>query len=290
MRGEDFATAEALVAAVGSPPHARGRRSPGSSTEGRRRITPACAGKTTWLPGCYQQIGDHPRMRGEDHPGRHPSGIHEGSPPHARGRPVSGAGDYAEERITPACAGKTIVSLPVAPQQKDHPRMRGEDPIVPLQSLAPYGSPPHARGRLQHLRSGLLLHRITPACAGKTAMDNAFADGGEDHPRMRGEDSREKNTQTYIMGSPPHARGRLSGMAASLRSWRITPACAGKTIGRPFTKPTYMDHPRMRGEDTARTPANTPANGSPPHARGRLIHVRIPIGHDRITPACAGKT
>ena len=80
-------------------------------------------------------------------------------------------------------------------------------------------------------------------------MDNAFADGGEDHPRMRGEDSREKNTQTYIMGSPPHARGRLTSLAAAYNLERITPACAGKTVRHGRLAQVMADHPRMRGED-----------------------------------------
>ena len=46
----------------------------------------------------------------------------------------------------------------------------------------------------------------------------------------------------------------------------------------------------MRGEDTCDTKIKFPENGSPPHARGRLIaRLRVAL-EPGITPACAGKT
>ena len=71
---------------------------------------------------------------------------------------------------------------------------------------------------------------------------------------------------------------------------RITPACAGKTIGRPFTRPTYMDHPRMRGEDALEKLSGDISAGSPPHARGRRGCFSRNGNLSWITPACAGKT
>ena len=66
MRGEDVAIKAGEGIDPGSPPHARGRRNPLVELELRRRITPACAGKTH--PESRQEIveADHPRMRGED--------------------------------------------------------------------------------------------------------------------------------------------------------------------------------------------------------------------------------
>ena len=46
----------------------------------------------------------------------------------------------------------------------------------------------------------------------------------------------------------------------------------------------------MRGEDTYITSTRSPENGSPPHARGRLLAVTHPDKQTGITPACAGKT
>ena len=71
---------------------------------------------------------------------------------------------------------------------------------------------------------------------------------------------------------------------------RITPACAGKTVHRTKIKLPKKDHPRVCGENMV-----TPIKlyfwlGSPPRVRGkRFIESSLPK-HDRITPACAGKT
>ena len=87
---------------------------------------------------------------------------------------------------------------------------------------------------------------------------------------MRGEDATESQVRDTLTGSPPHARGRRARSACFGRLWGITPACAGKT--KKFLKNgrQFMDHPRMRGEDSARTFS--------------FMTVRW------ITPACAGKT
>ena len=107
MRGEDAATAATLAGIVGSPPHARGRRLPARSSRARRRITPACAGKTRRHESSISSQTDHPRMRGEDGPPKPSYAEETGSPPHARGRPFINAIVGALGRITPACAGKT---------------------------------------------------------------------------------------------------------------------------------------------------------------------------------------
>ena len=50
-------------------------------------------------------------------------------------------------RITPACAGKSIVFRIEAGNVEDHPRMRGEKVLLRVIEGAPAGSPPHARGK-----------------------------------------------------------------------------------------------------------------------------------------------
>ena len=70
----------------------------------------------------------------------------------------------------------------------------------------------------------------------------------------------------------------------------ITPACAGKTYTSGSPGHTSADHPRMRGEDRVVFRLVRAQDGSPPHARGRLVLSIAKIMSDRITPACAGKT
>ena len=84
VRGGDLSAG--LPVPAGLSPHARGRRARRRGPAARRRITPACAGKTPPHQQVTQTHPDHPRMRGEDRrtcPCTPPA---TGSPPHARGR------------------------------------------------------------------------------------------------------------------------------------------------------------------------------------------------------------
>ena len=271
MRGEDGFPPGFGDAAAGSPPHARGRLAAAEPIESVLGITPACAGKTSARISDTVIITDHPRMRGEDILGSkvqaakpwitpacagktapHALGPapRPGSPPHARGRPAFSALKPSGIRITPACAGKTFPYSCRETTIADHPRMRGED--VGFRS------------------EGEFLDGITPACAGKTKYDKRYAN--------------------LWKGSPPHARGRRGQQYVRVRPVRITPACAGKTWGMLEKGEVDGDHPRMRGEDLVRVPKLARKLGSPPHARGRPAGQPPPLKHQRITPACAGKT
>ena len=50
-----------------------------------------------------------------------------GSPPHARGRGNFTSSEVRDERITPACAGKSKFVVLAVFGDEDHPRMRGEE-------------------------------------------------------------------------------------------------------------------------------------------------------------------
>ena len=168
--------------------------------------------------------------------------------------------------------------------------MRGEDPAAPLLMTVAEGSPPHARGRHMVAIVHYANRRITPACAGKTWRCWVLGWRPWDHPRMRGEDFGFVVVFCFVLGSPPHARGRLLRQLRQKLIRRITPACAGKTRIRRDSRPRSSDHPRMRGEDVVQFHELDGSGGSPPHARGRpaLLFRRFPdFG---ITPACAGKT
>ena len=209
MRGEDAQLKADEGKLQGSPPHARGRPTP--------------------LPTRRRSTRDHPRMRGEDATMRHCSMILSGSPPHARGRLISVVLGTERTRITPACAGKTTLSLAAALQPKDHPRMRGEDVLDRPRHRRTRPSPPHARGRRMRQIDAQMDVGITPACAGKTISETEPTARRSDHPRMRGEDPFIGAWFYGDGGSPPHARGRPSSLLPTPTANRITPACAGKT-------------------------------------------------------------
>ena len=214
---------------------------------------------------------DHPRMRGEDFDVREVAVDALGSPPHARGKPVAEVELGRNRRITPACAGKTVLPTWRGIDMSDHPRMRGEDQRSRAHHFTASGSPPHARGRrgccAQRSRSG----RITPACAGKTSRRPGGRRSATDHPRMRGEDAIQFQNHRGPYGSPPHARGRQPSFPEERTMGRITPACAGKTAPEQNLGQLSRDHPRMRGEDSTTGRATPCRTGSPPHARGRPI-------------------
>ena len=148
MRGEDFPVDLFQGVVGGSPPHARGRPGMGDFSFRDRRITPACAGKTSAMDRESMKVADHPRMRGEDDD------------------PFDGGDE--DVRITPACAGKTLAAELAVEVPGDHPRMRGEDDEDPYGDATLAGSPPHARGRRVEAMFLMPSQRITPACAGKT--------------------------------------------------------------------------------------------------------------------------
>ena len=178
------------MALIGSPPHVRGRATQKPELSHTLGITPACAGKRRYRTGKSRIVQDHPRMCGEECFLRYDRRRWRGSPPHVRGRgtvvDVTGAG----QRITPACAGKSIQAHPAHSVSRDHPRMCGEEYPASAAVRLGVGSPPHVRGRarvayLQGKRKG-----ITPACAGKSVFGLVCVVLSRDHPRMCGEETK----------------------------------------------------------------------------------------------------
>ena len=131
---------------------------------------------------------------------------------------------------------------------------------------------------------------ITPAYAGKRETAQIRGMMYEDHPRIRGEKRVPSRILSISAGSPPHTRGK--GISPTFWSdpKGITPAYAGK---RPVKRPAHglqPDHPRIRGEKGPRNAADTPAQGSPPHTRGKVSARLMLSDGPRITPAYAGKS
>ena len=95
----------------GSPPHVRGKVKESKTGKTRRRITPACAGKSWISCDINRQILDHPRMCGEKRTSLLFSAGGCGSPPHVRGKVPAQLLDKPHRGITPACAGKRFLPL-----------------------------------------------------------------------------------------------------------------------------------------------------------------------------------
>ena len=185
-----------------------------------------CAGKIAhW---------DHPRVRGEE---SCPLGIIyalQGSPPRARGR------------VAPLGTLTAFFT--------DHPRVRGEEHPGSRGRCWPQGSPPRARGRGTCSDGYRVNTRITPACAGKSPFYFLLMPPRKDHPRVRGEEGCAFLAVVCTVGSPPRARGREILPTNTDECCRITPACAGKSLGLGQSMGHHRDHPRVRGEETKRIP------------------------------------
>ena len=194
------------------------------------RITPAPAGKTRSAPRTGRRIPDHPRTCGENQFVGYTFSGSIGSPPHLRGKPRSASTRSSTDRITPAPAGKTDSSHWRAHRYTDHPRTCGENLRPPAESIKAEGSPPHLRGKLCKARLMGIGSRITPAPAGKTSTIARPPAPRPDHPRTCGENVLPFLRVCFEVGSPPHLRGKPQPSAVRLRTGRITPAPAGKTI------------------------------------------------------------
>ena len=172
---------------------------------------------------------DHPRLRGKDATGTDAKFTYPGSPPLTRERLKSRSPREPLIRITPAYAGKTLLHPLYHHHYQDHPRLRGKDPEPPNRSKITSGSPPLTRERLRTSRMFNACIRITPAYAGKTIIERRTVSNHEDHPRLRGKDAPSINNRQRLMGSPPLTRERHQLLKSRHRSYRITPAYAGKT-------------------------------------------------------------
>ena len=148
--------------------------------------------------------------------------------------------------------------------------MRGENPYSAGSAVPTSGSSPHARGKRNQIDDCGPGNGLIPACAGKTMEQENYATLVGAHPRMRGENALVLAVRLRLVGSSPHARGKLSLSCSCLAYSRLIPACAGKTARCCVSRRGGRAHPRMRGENTESTHAPQTPQGSSPHARGKL--------------------
>ena len=132
--------------------------------------------------------------------------------------------------------------------RRDHPRLRGEKRFCTLICFFNLGSPPLARGKDADLCPESRLDRITPACAGKSLYVIIVSPFVKDHPRLRGEKFFSNILLDARQGSPPLARGKVLFSFLVPFPYRITPACAGKSLSRCNGAFLCGDHLRLRGE------------------------------------------
>mgnify|MGYP004621490113 CR=1 FL=1 len=194
----------------------------------------------------------------------------QGSPPRVRGKGKFHCFVRGNDRITPACAGKSFLVACVSGQHEDHPRMCGEKLREREKDDSQLGSPPHVRGKEFQKNWDALRTRITPACAGKSNAASFAANTSKDHPRMCGEKTGKATTADIKQGSPPRMRG--------------------KVFVQLVVQGVIKDHPRVCGEKSGYPQRATFFQGSPPRMRGKAVNRQPKLVNARITPAHAGKS
>ena len=152
------------------------------------------------------------------------------------------------------------------------------------------GSPPRVRGKEFNQPSRIKLHRITPACAGKSPGKMELIKTNRDHPRVCGEKIMSSVLERKLAGSPPRVRGKGKRRSYWLEKSGITPACAGKSSRSLSGFKNDWDHPRVCGEKQIPDRRSGCHPGSPPRVRGKVGAQKISALLPRITPACAGKS
>ena len=180
---------------VGSPP--------------RVREKPIHWAGTSWLDE------DHPRVCGKNWSHVAVDEVPTGSPPRVREKQQWLNNFFDEHRITPACAGKTMVLTAVSWLSQDHPRVCGKNRWPFCHEVAWPGSPPRVREKLNGLSIGITSTGITPACAGKTFIRRWEALFNRDHPRVCGKNAHTTLVFQFTSGSPPRVREKLC-------SWKST--------------------------------------------------------------------
>ena len=171
-----------------------------------------------------------------------------GSPPRVRGTVIFAICFACLIGITPACAGNRNSFLRIPSNNKDHPRVCGEQHMTQEFFTWTMGSPPRVRGTAPPANCPSPGGRITPACAGNRSTPFPLGWNRRDHPRVCGEQRDNAGFFQLRKGSPPRVRGTGARRSLSAVSTGITPACAGNS--HPGLRPGghRQDHPRVCGE------------------------------------------
>ena len=165
--GEEAKIFRAECGPTGSPPRVRGRVADQLTSRELLGITPARAGKSLTACGAPSRPGDHPRVCGEEDGDGVGLTLDGGSPPRMRGRAQRMARPGTDRGITPAYAGKSGGGADIEDDDRDHPRVCGEEHFPTAFARQFSGSPPRMRGREDLKQVSRTMRRITPAYAGK---------------------------------------------------------------------------------------------------------------------------
>ena len=176
MCGEQPLSLSRLIKQTGSSPRVRGTDTGSLRPCLHRGIIPACAGNRETRPQWLSRNRDHPRVCGEQAQDAEINTSAPGSSPRVRGTVSGRRMLFANVGIIPACAGNSQQWAQTRRDQRDHPRVCGEQGKMSGSMNIRMGSSPRVRGTdlltiITSVRLGII-----PACAGNrpTKEDNYF--------------------------------------------------------------------------------------------------------------------
>ena len=206
--GENRIRATLLALPLGSSPRVRGKPPSRQLVPQRERLIPACAGKTAPPTPISTRPRAHPRVCGENilYCGMVLTVL--GSSPRVRGKLELIQSGHEFFGLIPACAGKTWGRRLGGQDQRAHPRVCGENVIVPSALETVPGSSPRVRGKQTGTSALDGWGGLIPACAGKTRPGRWRQFQRRAHPRVCGENVPRGKTHTYSAGSSPRVRGK----------------------------------------------------------------------------------
>ena len=192
----------------GPSPLARGRLGVPPMPACNPGTIPARAGETKGKKGWDAGGRDHPRSRGGDNDPGLWFVINGGPSPLARGRRAGGGRHHWHAGTIPARAGETFKYVLDNRSPGDHPRSRGGDDPCRRRAQSTSGPSPLARGRQTRVFFSQTFLGTIPARAGETRPRRAGRARCWDHPRSRGGDPEDPNSDWTAKGPSPLARGR----------------------------------------------------------------------------------
>ena len=269
MCGENLGDVSKKSITQGSSPRVRGKPSWKRFAFLVIGLIPACAGKTKLPRNPLTLERAHPRVCGENCRRRSSELPAKGSSPRVRGKHVRRWLPILEDRLIPACAGKTKGRLVISRDDPAHPRVCGENNCEKSTTLHRDGSSPRVRGK-HLLPDGLgRCWGLIPACAGKTLLGSSPAKKERAHPRVCGENPSSISTVVIALGSSPRVRGKRHRHHHGPGQDGLIPACAGKTAQAGAGLKRSPAHPRVCGENVQMCSKIARAIGSSPRVRGK---------------------
>ena len=166
--GENFSRPKVTPLLPGSSPRGRGKPSERIHALLEDRLIPAWAGKTEMDATVTDTRQAHPRVGGENFQSELEMIQDRGSSPRGRGKPQHVTGNRLRDGLIPAWAGKTETPASWATNSEAHPRVGGENELLPGGVGGVPGSSPRGRGKRRHRRRIPRHQRLIPAWAGKT--------------------------------------------------------------------------------------------------------------------------